>query len=125
MTKVNIKQEKKFILVGGSNRSGTTLLNLILANDSKAMALGEVINLFEPKYKHHRELIDKLDSDPIWSKILSGGSKNLYPNLIKYFPEIDYFIDSSKTPEWYKKQIALNPDFDIKNILILHAHSYI
>jgi len=113
------KANKKFILIGGSNRSGTTLLNLILANDPKAMALGEVINIFEPKYPHHREKIASLiKEDPVWAQIISEGVDKLYSNLIKSFPDIDYFIDSSKTPEWYKNQIEQNPDLDIKNLLI-------
>jgi len=108
---------KKFIMIGGCNRSGTTILNLIIANDPRGMALGEIGNLFKPHLTEHAAKLQELKEDPIWSKIINDGAKNLYRNLIKFFPEIDYFVDSTKLPEWYSFQMNNNPDLDFKNIV--------
>lgn len=108
---------KKIIIVGGSNRSGTTMLNLIIANDERAMALGEVGHLFRPHFKEHQDKIDELLKDERWRKVIEGGKKNLYSNLIELFPEVDIFVDSTKMPEWGKAQMRFNPNLNIKNII--------
>lgn len=110
---------KTIIFVGGTARSGSTLLELILANDSRAMALGEIHVLFCPTRKHHFEELEKLKNDPVWSKIISDGKKLLYSNLIKHFPGTDIFIDSSKDPFWFRYHRKNSPnDCLIKNVLI-------
>jgi len=110
---------KKLIFVGGTARSGSTLLDLILANDPKAMSLGEIHALFRPTRKHHFEELKSLKEDPVWSEILKGGKKNLFPNLIKYFPDVDIFVDSSKDPFWFRFHEKNNKDkYQIKHVLI-------
>ena len=111
---------KKIIFIGGTSRSGSTLLDQVLSNDPKAMSLGEIYALFHPTRKHHFEELDNLSNDPVWSIIIKEGKKNLYPNLIKYFPDIDIFVDSSKDPFWfaYHKKVKKSDSYSIKNILI-------
>ena len=93
---------------------------MILSNDDKAMALGEVFSIFNPIYDYQFDLIQKLNSeDPKWNKIIKGGKKDLFKNLEKLFPEIDVFVDSSKDPFWYRYHGRINESkFEIKNILI-------
>lgn len=110
---------KKIIFIGGTARSGSTLLDLVIANDPKAISLGEIHALFEPTRKHHFVEIERLKQDNVWKKIIRGGKKNLYQNLIKYFPEIDIFVDSSKDPFWCKyHQKSHNKNYIAKNVLI-------
>jgi len=110
---------KKIIFIGGTSRSGTTLLDLILANDNKGMSLGEIHYLFHPIRKHNFSEIEKLNKDEIWSKILKDGKKNLYQNLIKCFPQIDIFVDSSKDPFWFKyHEKVKTSNYEIKYVLI-------
>lgn len=110
---------KKIIFIGGTARSGSTLLDLILGNDPKAMSLGEILALFRPWRKHHFEKIAELKKDKIWAQILKNGEKNLFDNLVNFFPHIDYFIDSSKEPFWINYHIKKNKGkYDIHNILI-------
>lgn len=110
---------KKIIFIGGTARSGSTLLDLILANDPNAMSLGEINALFTPTRKHHFEELKKLKEDSVWSKIIAGGKQNLYPNLIKYFPNIEIFVDSSKDPLWFHFHAKRKrPNCDIKHVLI-------
>jgi hypothetical protein len=110
---------KKIIFVGGTARSGSTLLDLILANDPKAMSLGEINALFYPTRKHHFEVISKIkESDP-WKFILEGGKKALYSNLIKKFPNVNIFVDSSKDPFWFNyHQKRQRSNYLIQNVLI-------
>ncbi|MCF8222806.1 MAG: sulfotransferase [Bacteroidales bacterium] len=110
---------KKIIFIGGTSRCGSTLLDLILANDPKAFSLGEIHALFHPTRKHHFEEIEKLQKNSIWNKILEEGKRNLYSNLVKYFPHINIFIDSSKDPYWINYHQHKNTNKCIfKNILI-------
>ena len=94
---------KNVIQVGGTVRSGTTIMSLILANGDNAMSLGEVIHLFFPYRKLHFEKIKELTTDSLWSLIIKDKPENLYNNIFKGFPEIDLIIDSSKDPIWFKK----------------------
>ena len=111
--------KKKLIFVGGTARSGSTLLDLILANDPKAMSLGEIHALFRPTRKHHFEEIKNKKEDPIWSKIIIEGRKKMFQNLSYYFPDIQIFIDSSKDPYWFQYQEKINNNnFIVKHVLI-------
>lgn len=110
---------KKVIFVGGTSRSGSTLLDLILANDKRAMSLGEIKGLFHPRRKHSFKEINRIRQNDIWRKILDGGKKELYSNLIKYFPDIDVFVDSSKSPFWFNYHLKNKRDgYVIRNVLI-------
>lgn len=122
---------KKVIFVGGTAYSGSTLLDMVLANDPKGYSLGEIYALFKPWRKHHFEEIEKLKKDNIWSNIISNGTDKLYLSLFKYFPNIDFFVDSSKNPIWIRKQseILRKQDIRIFNVLIYKnpeelAHSF-
>lgn len=121
---------KKVIFIGGTGRSGSTLLGLILGNAENAMVLGEIKNLFYPTRKHHFEELRKARESKIWRAILDGGKKKLYSNLIKYFPSIDVFIDSSKDPFWQRYHKQNEEEYSVKNVLIYKspaelANSYI
>lgn len=111
---------KKVIFVGGTARSGSTMLDMILSNDPLGYSLGEINAIFRPYRKHHFREIKKLRSDNIWSNILKRGERNLYDNLFIIFNNINYFVDSSKDILWINKQLQylLKKNIDTKNILI-------
>ena len=113
-----INNKKTIVFIGGTNRSGTTVLNLILANDEKAMALGELSNIFYPIYKRQVKIAKEIKADPLWKPIFKDGPKEVYTKLIQAFPDIDYFIDSSKDPLWIERQTNYNKECEIKNVLI-------
>lgn len=94
---------KSVIQVGGTVRSGTTILSLILANADNTISLGEVKHLFFPYRKVHFNKIKELTTDPVWNIIINDKPENLYDNIFKSFPKIDLIIDSSKDPVWFKK----------------------
>src|SRR5690606_35813358 len=97
--------KKQVIKVGGTVRSGTTIVGLILANQDKAISLGEVFHLFYPSKKNHFNKINELIVDSRWKNVIKGSPLNLYHNIFKNFPEIEIIIDSSKDPFWFKETI--------------------
>ena len=119
-TNRSMNYEKKIIFIGGTARSGSTLLDLIITNDPRAMSLGEINALFWPTRKHHFDEISRLKKDSVWPIILTAGAKQLYPNLIKKFPRVDIFVDSSKDMFWIKQQnrILNRNKINFRNILI-------
>jgi hypothetical protein len=108
--------EKKIIQLGGTVRSGTTMLALILANSEDAISLGEVIHLFEPYKKAHLAEIERLIKNPKWNKILNDKKENLYANIFNVFPEVNIILDSSKDPFWYNK-LRKNNSFETKQLV--------
>jgi hypothetical protein len=114
-----MKNKKKIIFIGGTSRSGSTLLDLILGNNEKSLSLGEIKSIFHPTKRKHLELIHQLKKDKVWSKIIKDGKKKLYDNIIKNYPDKEIFIDSSKDPLWINYfNKSLNEKYDVKNVLI-------
>jgi hypothetical protein len=96
---------KEVIFVGGTSRSGSTLLNLILGNDVDGLCLGEVQAAFRPVRKHHHQFQDQVSAlDPPWPSILLDSSANLYLNVFKSFANLKFIVDSSKHVIWISQQ---------------------
>jgi len=111
---------RKVIFVGGTSFSGSTLLDMILANDRAGFSLGEIYALFRPGKRHHLTEIRRLRKDTRWASILRGGENCLYRNLFSTFSEVDFFVDSSKEVFWMKKQqrILKRLGIPFRNVLI-------
>lgn len=113
---------KKVIFIGGTSYSGSTMLDMMLANDERGFSLGEINALFRPWRKHHFEEINKVKEDKIWRQLLEKGEKDFYRNFFIHFPEIDFVIDSSKDPFWIYDQTKylknLRIKISLKNLLI-------
>lgn len=107
---------KKVIQLGGTVRSGTTMVALILANSDDAISLGEIIHLFKPYRKEHFVEIEKLMKDPKWRIILRDKKENLYLNIFKAFPDVNVILDSSKDPFWYRK-LCKQDSYQVKQLL--------
>lgn len=116
----NTEKRKTIIFIGGTSRSGSTLLDLILGNNDKSMSLGEISSVYHPTKKKHFALIKELnDSDSVWGSIINDKKKHLYDNIIEAFPDIDIFIDSSKDPLWINYfNRKLRGRYDVRNVLI-------
>src|SRR5690554_4398981 len=108
-----MNRSQKIIQVGGTVRSGTTMLALILGNSKDAISLGEVLHLFFPCKKKHYEKIKELSIDPRWKAILSDKAENLYKNIFNYFPEKRIIVDSSKDPIWFEKLSRASNTFQL------------
>jgi len=98
---------KKVIFIAGTCYSGSTLLDMTLGNDPKGFSIGEVNALFEPYRPHHfyPECGCYNKKCQLWSKLKQGGLANLYTNIFKQYPNIEYIVDSSKEPLWINARI--------------------
>ena len=113
---------KKVIFIGGSSYSGSTMLDMMVANSSDGFSVGEVHALFRPFRPHHFNP-ECGCGDPecnFWSQIRSKGENKLYSTIFSIFPEINFIVDSSKDPFWiYKQNKILNMQgYKVYNLLI-------
>lgn len=110
---------KKVIFIGGTSYSGTTLLDMILANDPKGYSLGEFSAVIKPWRKHHYSEKNKLiKNNHKWHSLLED-SDNIYSKLFDTYPEIDFFVDSSKNPIWIAKNTRLLEKQNINYQIVL------
>lgn len=114
---------KKVFIITGTGRSGSTLLDLMLGNDSKGFSVGEMYALFRPWRPHHM-LRDRgcFCEDPscnFWSDLKEQGEKDIYNNIFEKVGA-SFIVDSSKNPLWLKDQIKYSKDkeYQITPILI-------
>ena len=116
---------KKVIFVSGTSYSGSTMLDMILANDPTGFSCGQVYNLFHPIRPYQvNPLCGCGEPDcPVWSRIHRNGSRNLYASIFGMFPEVNFVIDSSKDPCWVVKQerIARAQGLDVRHVLTWKA----
>jgi len=113
---------KKVIFVGGSSYSGSTLLDLMLANAPDGFSCGEVSQMFHPYKQHHFNLncgCGKSDCT-LWGNVQKAGINELYATIFKTFSNVNTIVDSSKDPLWiYERSQQLRAaGIDVKNILI-------
>jgi len=112
---------RKVIQIGGSVRSGTTMTSLVLANQSDAIALGEVMHLFYPVKERYVDEVRKLKMNEKWNRIISDKPEHLYKNIFREFPHIKIILDSSKDPFWFKKALDNDDGFEIMR-LVTYKH---
>lgn len=117
-----INHMKKIIFIGGTSYSGSTLMDMILSNDSSGFSCGEVVALFRPFKNNHlrHEFHDGANGYDIWNKLKNEGERNLYKNIFTYFPQVKFIVDSSKDPLWIQSQsgYAKKDNIPIKNLVI-------
>lgn len=113
---------KKVIFIGGTAYSGSTFLDMILANSPQGFSCGEVYALFNPFRKHHIDYKCGC-GDPhckVWETVKEAGAANLYQRIFEIFPNLEFIVDSSKDPLWISDRIKDLTDSGIRvrNILI-------
>ena len=117
MTSIN----KLYINIGGTSRSGSTLLGKIIANDKLGLNLGEIRAVFHPTRIHHKIFIKEIqNSKNIWFSVFYGDKTSYPKNVFKVFPKKRFLVDSSKNPFWINKinKLSNSNNIDCKNILI-------
>jgi hypothetical protein len=115
-------QSKKVIFIGGTAHSGSTFLDLMLASGGEGFSAGEVYALYYPyrPYQINPKCGCGDNSCDVWKKIKKTGVLNIYNEIFKNFPKVNFIVDSSKRPIWITKQseIIRKMGFDVKNVLI-------
>ena len=114
---------KKVIFITGTGRSGSTLLDRMLGNTSKAFSVGEMYAFFRPFRPHHLLSKDKKcfcddETCDFWYKIKKSGEKNVYNTIFEKM-DIEFIIDSSKNIFWIMDQMKYK-----KNYKIIHLITY-
>lgn len=110
------------IRIAGTSYSGSTALDLMLANADDAFSCGEIDALFRPYRMHHFEP-ECGCGDPlckVWREIRNGGEKQWPETLARMFPQTKWIVDSSKDLNWIVDQnnLAQNTDSPVHNLLI-------
>jgi hypothetical protein len=113
---------RKVVFVGGSSYSGSTFLDLMLANSRDGFSCGEVSQMFYPFRQHHFNIICGC-GDPecsLWHKIQRAGVDRLYDTIFELFPSVSYIVDSSKDPLWIQQRTKtlIRSGVGIENVLI-------
>ncbi|MEM7330564.1 MAG: hypothetical protein AAF490_00640 [Chloroflexota bacterium] len=113
---------KKVIFVGGTAYSGSTFFHMMLANDPKGYACGEVRSLLAPRKPNHRNITCSCGENPCpdWQQIKEKNTENWVQNFFDIHPDVDILVASSKSPIWIQQQnLQLkNQGIDCRNILI-------
>ncbi|MCM2285988.1 MAG: hypothetical protein NDI81_14475 [Desulfobacula sp.] len=114
---------KKVLFIGGSSFSGSTMLDMMLANSPDGFSVGEIQALFRPYRPHHFSPVCGCGNPEcdLWKKVLASGEKRLYQTIFNEFPEISFIVDSSKNPWWINRQTSL---LEQQGIMVYHLLIY-
>jgi hypothetical protein len=112
---------KKVVLISGTSRSGSSLLDLMIGNSNKGFSTGELSRLFRLSLNIHQPRTWDYNDEIInfWNNIKSKGEKNVYNNLFDSFKNVEYIVDSSKNPIWIRNQIKYCKNKPFKLIPII------
>ncbi|MCB0126762.1 MAG: hypothetical protein KDE58_31100 [Caldilineaceae bacterium] len=117
-----MSESKKVIFVGGTAYSGSTFFHMMLGNDPHGFACGEVRWSFHP---HRSDHVNRLCScgDPncwIWQTVLKEGEQKVYELIFQTFPDVNFIVDSSKSPYWIHDQsnYLRARGYDVRHLLI-------
>lgn len=113
---------RKVIFVGGTAFSGSTFFGMTLGNDPKGFSCGEVRNFLNPTRSRHATLTCGCGEKNcrIWQDVRDKGQENLYETIFELFPNVEFIVDSSKSPLWIRSQNKklLKKGIQTKSILI-------
>ena len=80
--------ERMVIFVGGTSFSGSTLVDMMLANDPAGLSCGEVYAIFYP-YRRHHLLVDELGNGVDWRQSKPPVPSNSTVDFLISFPIAD------------------------------------
>jgi|GEM_PF-1479441 len=117
-----MEEPRKVIFIGGTAYSGSTFLDMTLANSPQGFSCGEVNALFLPYRPHHLAPACGCSNEScdLWKIIRSAGQNHFYEKIFELLPEIRFIVDSSKDPLWiHDRSIDLrNLGLSVENVLI-------
>lgn len=104
---IPINSARKIIFISSTSHSGSTMLDLMLANDPNGFSCGEVYALFRPYRPHHINPICKcgIQSCELWAQVLKKGEAGLYQTIFELNPGLNFIVDSSKMLSWTHDQL--------------------
>jgi hypothetical protein len=101
---------KKVIMISGTARSGSTLLDRMVGNAPDGFSAGELSSLFRPWDKSHllnssKKCFCNDEKCSFWFEIKKKGEKKVYETIFDEMDHINFIVDSSKDPIWIEDQI--------------------
>jgi len=117
-----ISSDAALIMVCGSARSGTTMLDLMLGNADDAVSTGEVFALFRPYMPHHLSpecSCGNPDCD-FWAGLLDIPASQFHASILRQRPNAKMVVDSSKDLRWVvdSNVWARQQGLPVKNVVI-------
>jgi hypothetical protein len=113
---------KKVIFVGGTSYSGSTFFDMTLGNDPAGFSIGEAYAYFYPFRSHHLRPVCSCGEAKcdFWSSMRLIGPRNLYAEIFRRLPNVDFIVDSSKHPLWIRQATRhlAKQRIETRNILI-------
>jgi hypothetical protein len=79
-------QIKKIIMIVGSGRSGSTLLDKALGSHSKCFSLGEIVNIHQEFKRAHRVLCgcsSLLEDCPFWNNLIRSIDREFHKTILE------------------------------------------
>lgn len=111
--------QRQVILVLGTGRSGSTIVDLIVGNDERGMSCGEVYAYFRPWRKMHRHPTCSCSSGArcsIFNKMRDLPEKGFHEHCLNALDK-DFIVDSSKEINW-AMDVNLLSRIPVTNILV-------
>lgn len=109
-------------MIGGTSYSGSTMMELMIANDNHGFSCGEVWSLFMPhKLQHFNPRFPVQDHDPtFWKRILGKGMNQVYSSVCNEMHGLRFLTDNSKVPtwQWHQARTGQARKCEFKYILI-------
>ena len=89
------------VCVGGTSRSGSTLLHLMLGSSPNSFSVGEIESWFRPTDRHHHTLECACGDEycSVWSELRELRPSHFHKSAALK-SGVDYIIDSSKSLSW-------------------------
>ncbi len=89
------------LLVIGTSRSGTTLLDAMLGNADDAFSCGELCPKFRPWRPHHLTPRCVCDASPcpVWERLADAEEQNIHLTIMQRLG-VRFVVDSSKETSW-------------------------
>jgi hypothetical protein len=113
--------ERKVIFIGGTNYSGSTLLDMVLGNDYSGFSCGELDSLVHPYRPHHLNPVCSCGDTGcnVWH-LTKDEKRHLHETIFSRFPDVHFVVDSSKWIPWLtdRQEELKKKGFSVRNILI-------
>ena len=108
---------KTKINIFGAGRSGTTMLDLMLGNDSQSFSMGEVRAWFRPFRKHHFQIDCNCGNADCqyWAKVKDLNESEFINEAFEKW-DVNFIIDSSKHIPWMIDSFSWTEKYGIENI---------
>jgi hypothetical protein len=112
---------KTCIFILSTAFSGSTMLDLMLANGQDGFSCGELSAYFRPWRPHHNHPHCGCGNPNciIWPRLKEYGEDQIYTGIFREFPQVKHVVDTSKDISWLRAQNNYLKSQNIKPIYIV------